>query len=240
MTAVDVRASAEIAQADVTHGSYEDAPRARSAYSSESDYDGDRGGYSESYAGGEAYQDNSYDSYPDNFYDAYAGYDYDSYPSFGYGYSPYPFFFFVDRDGSFRRFQRRDRRFDGRRGGRGGFREGWRERDFRGRRGTSIAVGPRGSRRLTRPAFERGGFGRGPQAFRGPRGRAVGRGGFGPPSPGRGSLPSGFRGPRGGAGVHRDFGSGGPHAGRGFSPGRTGFSGGGRASAGPTGGRARH
>jgi hypothetical protein len=238
MAAVDVRASAEATQAVATRGSYEDAPRARSAYSSESDADSDQDGYSESYAGGETYPDDSYYSYPDDSYDAYAGYDYDFYPSFGYGYFPYPFFF-VDRGGFFRRFDRRDRRFNGRRGGPVGFREAWRDRDFRGRRGTSMAVGPRASRGSARPAFERGGFGRRTQDSLRPRGYAAGRRGFGLPGPGRGNMPPAFRSPRGGTGGH-SFGSGGPHAGRSFSAGRTGFSGGGRAPAGPTGGRGRH
>jgi len=234
MAAIDVRASGEGAQEDVAYGSSEGAAHPRAAYSyPESDYDSYGGGYPDRYA--------------DSHYDAYPGYDsdYGYYDSYGYGYYPYPFYFFVDRDGFFHRFRGRDHRFDGHRGfdrgrgfrgrrgvvvGHGGSRDPWRERGFDGRRGNSIVVGPRGSRR---PAFARGGFGAGPQ---GPHARVIGPRGFGPPGSARGSFPHGFRGPRGGVSGHGGFShpgfSGGPHTGGGFtrSP---------RMATGPPGGRGR-
>jgi hypothetical protein len=224
MAAIDVRASDVGAPEGVTDASGEDerVGRRRAAYSSESDSGNVAPLYAESDAGASGYP------YGDS--DAYAGYDYGYYPSFGdpYPYSPFAAYFFVDRGRSFRRFPRRDRRdhrFDGgHRGDRGGFRDAWRERGHPGRRG-SVVAGPRGS---GRPAFARGG---GPSA-RGPRGHAIGRRGFGPSGPGRGGFSNRFRGSPGGAGVHRDFGhagfSPGPSAGRSFSRGPIGMSGGGR------------
>jgi hypothetical protein len=238
MTAIDVRASDEGAQEDVAYGSSEDAAHSRAAYSnSEGDYDSYRGSYPDRYAS----------NYADSYYDAYSGDDYGYYyPSYGYGYYPYPFYFFADRDGSFRRFHGRDHRFRGHRGfdgdrgfrghrgvvvGRGGSRDAWRERGFRGRRESSIVVGPRGSER---PAFARGGFGAGSQ---GPRERAIGHRGFGPPGPARGSFPHGFRGPGGGVsspgGFSRPGFSAGPHTGGG------GFSRSPRVVTGPPGERGR-
>lgn len=214
MAAIDVRASRERAPEDVAYGSDEDAARPRAEYSSsESDDDSSGGSYPERYAGNSG--DNYSSNYADGSYDAYPGYDY--YPWYGYGYYPYPLFF-VDRDGFFHRFRGRDHRFDGHRGfdRDRGFRgrESWRDRGFSGRRGSTIVVGPRVSRR---PTSARGGFSAGHQ---GPRGRAFGDRGFGSPGSARGSFPHVSRGPRAGASGqgfgHPGF-SGGPHGGGGFS-----------------------
>src|SRR5262249_54532837 len=174
---------------------------------------------------GYGYPDRYVESYPD----AYSGdYDYGyygyGYPAYDYWYAPYPFFF-VGRDGFVHRFRGRGHRFCGHRGfdwrgfrgrgdgfiGRGGSGDSWRSRDFRGRRGNTIVVGPR---RSGHPTFARG---------------------FGP------GRPDGFRGSRGGPGGHWGstgprFSSG-PH----FSSGRSGggFGRGARTVTGPSGGSGR-
>ena len=242
MTAIDVRASSEGAWEDVASSSDEETVRPRAAYSnSQSDYD-----IGSSYP--DRYAESSYDAYPGYGYD-----DYGYYPFYDYGYYPYPTYFFIDRDGFFRRFRGRDHRFVGRGGfdrnrgfqgrgrtavGRGGSREAWRERGFAGRRDRSVVVGPRAS---GRSGFGRGGF---PAGAQGSRGRAFGQRGFGPSGPARGSFPHGFSGPRGGGGGHGGFShpgfSGSPRAASGFSRGASGNSGGGgRAAGGPHGGRGR-
>jgi hypothetical protein len=209
MTAIDVRASDEGAQADLASGSYEKAAHPRAAYSYLESDDDSRGSYPDRYAG----------SYPDSAYDAYADSSY-FYPSYGYGSYPYPVYFFVDRDGFPHRFHGREPRFgghrgfDGRRGfrghrgvvvGRGGSRDSWRERGFSGRRGSFSVVGPQGSGRR-------------------------------PSSAARGSSPRVFRGPPGGVGGHSGFShpgfSGGPHTGGGFGRGS-------RVATGPPGRRGR-
>ena len=136
---------------------------------------------------------------------AYAGEDSDYgfpyEPYFGYPYlsAPYLSFAFAGRSDFFRRFPHRDRpghgdrrghRFDGgHRDGwrnRGGARDAWRDRGSegqRGRRGSSMAAGPRNP---GRPAFAAG-------VAAGGRGRAPGARGFGNP----GSAARGFSpGPR--------------------------------------------
>jgi hypothetical protein len=201
MTAIDIRASDAGRQEDVAYDSQEATPYPRAAYS---------------------HADSTYDGYPDNDYDTYPASDYGGYyPFYGGGYYPYPVYFLVNDHGFFRRFHGGGHRFGGHRGfdggrgfrghrggvvGHGGSRDSWRERGFGGRRGGSIVVGPRGS---GRPAFPRGNFAAG---SRGPRGGAIGRGGFG----------------------HPGLSSGG-HTGGGFGRGTIGHSGGGRRAIGPPG-----
>ncbi len=193
MSAIDVRISASDRPEGVAYADETEGVGRRRAYSSETEEDRDAG--------------SSYGGLNANAGDA-SGYDadfwYGSDPYFGYPYlsAPYVSFAFADRGGFFRRFPRRDRdhrdhRFDGGHRDawrdRGGSRDAWRERGSGGRRGGSMAAGPRNT---GRPAFAAG---RAP----GGRGRAIGApGGFGPSWSAHGNS-SGFRAPRGGNGSPR-------------------------------------
>lgn len=225
MTAIDVRPSDEIAQADVASSSYE-GTHASASYSHAGSGDD---GY------GESYPDRYSGNYPDSSYDLSAGYDDASYgPGYYpfYPYYPYTAYFFVDRNGFSHRFHRRDPRVGGHRGIDGG-------RGFRGHRGDVVGRGgsgnawrERGFNQPRRPTFARGGA----SLQGGAHGRAIGPRGFGPSGAARGSSPHVFRGPPGGISGHGGFShpgfSGGPHTG-----GNSGHSS--RGATGRSGGRGR-
>lgn len=225
MTAIDVRASDGAEGEDVAYDSGEAADRSAVA---ESYSDGDYGSYPDtsyaSYAG----------NYPDSSYDNYETYYNDS-PFYSAGYYPYPFYFFVDRNGFFRRIPRRGHGFAGHRGHgvrhggsdhprvpRGGFDRGqWRRRE-------SVVAGHRGP---GRPFVSRGDFG---QGFRGTRGAVVSRGGPGRAAFPRGGLRQGPGAPRGavvrGGGSGRPAFAGSGRAGGGSVRGPMAGSGGGRGA----------
>jgi hypothetical protein len=220
MSAIEVRASSLEAPEGVTYADETEGVGRRRAYSSESEDDRDARtvGRSSDYDSGGSYGTDAYAGYDSGYEsgDAYGyGYGYEPYLGYPYLSAPYLSFVFADRGGFFRRFPHRDRRdhrdhrFDGGHRDawrdRGGSRDAWRERGS-GRRGSSIATGPRNP---GRPAFA-GGF------TPGGRGRAIGARGFGPPRSAHGNYSPGSRGPRAGAGGVSGFRnaapSGGPHS----------------------------
>jgi hypothetical protein len=220
MTAIDVRASDAEAGEDVAYDSDEAADRSAAV---ESYSDRDYGSYPDSsYAG----------SYPDTSYDAYGPY-YNDYPSYAAGYYPYPVYFFVDRNGFFRRIPRHGHRFAGHRergNGHGRFGHPRSPRgDFDrslGRHRGSVVAGHRGQGRA---AVARGSFA---PAFRGPRGAVVRSGGQGHPAFPRGGFGQRPSGPRGAVVRSGGFGrpafAGGGRSGGGISRGPSAGSGGGR------------
>lgn len=189
LTAIDVRASSDVAAENTASYDYgESDGRSTADYSSPAEEDDNGGSYDDGGYDAGYYGDGgaSYAAYPASDYACYYG----DYPFYGGVFYAYPAYFFVNRGDFFARFHRRGHDFRRHRGdaghhrgfGRHGFPRDRQAvngfgRGFRGRHG-GIAARP-GFR--NRPALSRGDFFPG---SRQPRGPAMGRGG-----PGRLVLP---------------------------------------------------